>query len=150
MRYLLIIPFILLTLNSFSQVDFKSTIFIENKRNFDISFFSKLKFEKDVTKYSFIAKIVDFGKYQDYSDLVPQITSTKSEYYTTAFSFIINENKDTIYRYPINDKKFNNKYFYKYIYPVLITNPKVKINITIYKTDSIPVIVIDCIKLVDQ
>ncbi len=150
MRYLLIIPFILLTLNSFSQVDFKSTIFIENKRNFDISFFSKLKFEKDVTKYSFIAKIVDFGKYQDYSDLVPQITRTKSEYYTTAFSFIINENKDTIYRYPINDKKFNNKYFYKYIYPVLITNPKVKINTTIYKTDSIPVIVIDCIKLVDQ
>lgn len=131
------------------QTDDKSVIYISNKKNFEISFFSKLKLDKEKTKYSFVAELDDIGKYQDYSNLVPIVTNTQSKHYTTAFSFIIDGDKSIIYRYPIYSKKFNYKYYNKNIHPPSSINlAKVKIYTSIYKTDSIPVIVIDKIKLI--
>lgn len=144
-----IIIFLLSTFYCHGQIDFKSATYITNKRNFEISFFSKLILDNEKTKHSFIAEIVDIGKYQDYTNLVPIVTNTQSKYYTTAFGFIIDGNESIVYRYPVYSKKFNYKYYYRNIHPPSsIDLTKVRIYTSIYKTDSIPVIVIDKIKLI--
>ena len=118
---------------------------INNHSNYEQSFISKIELNKVVTKHDFELSVsrIGLGKYQDYSKLLERVTKRSDKKYTTALGFSIKGEKLKRYYYPISEK-FNYEYFNKNI------NNKedyiIKINTIIYKTDSVPVLIIDSIK----
>ena len=116
---------------------------ISNHSNFDSSFISKIELTKNKTKHCFEFSIsrVGLGKYQDYSKLLQRVTKKPEVKYHTALGFSIKGEVSKRYYYPVSPK-FN----YKYYRDNNKEKTRMKIHATIYKTDSIPVLIIDSVK----
>lgn len=139
MRNIFTVICLTFSLLSFSQKKMQ----ISNHANYNSSFLSEVELTKNKTKHCFEFSIsgIGLGKYQDYSKLLGRVTKNYKTKYHTALEFKIEGEETKMYRYPVSPN-FNSKYYRN--------NNKgktrMKIHTTIYKTDSIPVLIIDSIK----
>ena len=106
--------------------------------------------DSEVKKYSFYAILHDYGKYDFISELEKNNSNVKAFHDGTAISFVLKKDANVTYSYPIDMKRFNDKYFKRKLYPINSeSRSRVKISVTIYQTEENPIIVIDCVKKIE-
>jgi hypothetical protein len=146
MKNIITILFFLFILVSYGQTIPNSKIYISNSQNFDLSPFTRLVLHKKITKYNFVIKVgnISASKYHNKRDA--EILGVGEYDLNTALEFTKKNDSLKHYYYPISDN-FNGKYFEKEISYNLNKNMRLKFYTTIYKTESNPIVIINCVKL---
>ena len=138
--------FILFFLIGYGQIN-NDEIFISNTENFELSPFKNLILKKKITKYNFVFTInkIWWSKYRLNKSEATTIGVGEYEL-NSGLVFTKNGDYSKHYYYPVS-KNFKDKNFSDEINYDLNRYIKVEFYATIYKTETNPIIVINCIKL---
>jgi len=142
-KVIIYIFFLTQTLISFGQTQNNNKILITNNQNFELSPFANVILNKKITKYNFVMRVnIGWGKY--YSKRDAEIFGVEEYKLNTALDFTKIGEDSIVYYYPISN---NFKYSKKSQQLKLGKDMKLKFFTKIYKTESTPVVIIECIKL---
>ena len=146
MKRAITILFIFSFLISYGQIN-NNRISISNSENFELSPFTNLILNKKITKHNFVIKInkIWWSKYDLYKREA-EIIGVREYELNSGLIFTKNGDYSKHYYYPVS-KNFKNKNFNDEINSNLKKDIKVKFYTTIYKTETNPIIVINCIEL---
>lgn len=153
MKKIIIILLLLVSITSYGQLkktkktSDDSVTYISNKSNFDKSPFSKLLLKKEKTKHSFIMEVNSINLSKYYNKRVSKIIGVDEYKLNTALAFSGKDDPKKRYYYPINTDKFNMSSYSKSIKSNSDRVLLLKIYVTIYRTSSTPIVVIDCVKI---
>lgn len=139
MKKHIFILFLIVSWTGYGQQD--QTVLISNNQNFDKSIFADIDLKENETSYSLKVNIKDFGRYDFRSKSESKHAGAMKMDNWSGIYFNLEENSSVMYIYPIHKKFLKNKL--SNIYDELIRSKKAKLNFTIYKTDSTPIIVIN-------
>jgi len=147
MKKIIIFSFIMAFSFSYGQEN-DSPIFISNNRHFDSSVFLKMgELEKQVTKYSLVVEMEDFGKIDFSSKIEAKLVGLPGEHSGTGIYFYVKNKPCKRYAYPVSEQFMNNDF--SKIYSQLHKAERLKLYVSIYKTDSSPIVIIGRIKVLN-
>lgn len=146
MKKITTILFILSFMTGYGQAN-NEKILISNSKNFELSPFKNLILNKKKTKYNFVFTInkIWWSKYK-LNKSEAEIIGVREYELNSGLIFTKNEDFSKHYYYPVS-KNFKDKNFNDEINSNLKKDIKVEFHTTIYKTETNPIIVINCIKL---
>lgn len=145
MKVLSFLFLLLLFENAYSQNN-NEIFVVSNSQNQQYFPFDQLK--RKGKSYTIILNIISsgLGKFSNQHAVIKDIKNV-----TSTFEFELMEQSEVLFSYPINEKRFNYKYYYKRVYPLSGSFLKVCLKLSFLEEDEkVPVMIIDKIKVLND